>query len=79
MTLFGAALAHLDRLGDDLRWRCIDAFDQRADLLAGRRRDEQLGLLGWMGGYIPTAEKILALGVACFFIYVNYRGASETG
>ncbi len=40
---------------------------------------EQLGLLEWL--FIPPdiAIKIVAVIVACFFIYINYRGVSETG
>ena len=40
-----------------------------------------LGLLGWLpeSVSIVTAEKALAVIVACFFLYINYRGASETG
>ncbi|MHC5037741.1 MAG: amino acid permease [Planctomycetota bacterium] len=38
-----------------------------------------LGLLDWMGGYSETAVKILAVCVAMAFLYINYRGASETG
>lgn len=41
---------------------------------------EILGVLGWMPfSSIRMIEKIVAISVACFFIYVNYRGASETG
>lgn len=38
-----------------------------------------LGLLKSMPVSIFTAEKILAVLIAVFFIYINYRGASETG
>jgi len=40
---------------------------------------EQLGLLEWipLPGYI--SEKVLAVIIAAIFIYINYRGASETG
>ncbi len=40
---------------------------------------EILGALVWVPFSIIVTEKIVAVGVACFFIYVNYRGASETG
>ncbi|MHC4636145.1 MAG: amino acid permease [Planctomycetota bacterium] len=40
---------------------------------------EKIGLLNWLPVSIPAAEKILAAVVASFFIYINYRGASETG
>ena len=40
---------------------------------------EQLGLLSWMGHYFFIGEKILAMIIAIFFLYINYRGASETG
>ena len=41
----------------------------------------QLGLLNWVPEAIPVVcvEKAMALLVACFFLYTNYRGASETG
>ncbi len=40
---------------------------------------EVLGLLNWT--LLPTQvnEKILSIIIACFFLYINYRGASETG
>ncbi len=40
---------------------------------------EQLGLLPWMQGYSYIIIKIVAALVALFFLYINYRGASETG
>ena len=40
---------------------------------------EQLGLLPWLQGYMPIAEKVVAVSAAAFFLYINYRGASETG
>lgn len=40
---------------------------------------EQLGLLPWMQGYSYLITKIVAALVALFFLYINYRGASETG
>jgi APA family basic amino acid/polyamine antiporter len=40
---------------------------------------EKLGLITWLPIPIPIAEKILAGIIACFFIYINYRGVSETG
>jgi len=36
-------------------------------------------LLGWPAGETFLAEKAVALLVALLFLYVNYRGASETG
>lgn len=40
---------------------------------------EVLGLLKWT--LLPTSvnEKIVSILIACFFLYINYRGASETG
>ncbi len=38
-----------------------------------------LGLLTWLPLSIYITEKIVAVLVACFFFYINYRGASETG
>ncbi|MDY6913535.1 MAG: amino acid permease [Planctomycetota bacterium] len=38
-----------------------------------------MGLLGWLPVRLETAERIVALCVAGLFLYVNYRGASETG
>jgi len=40
---------------------------------------EQLGLLAWLPVELHTAEKIVAILVASLFVYINYRGASETG
>jgi APA family basic amino acid/polyamine antiporter len=40
---------------------------------------EHMGLLGWLPFSMDSAVKILAAVVAIFFIYINYRGASETG
>ena len=40
---------------------------------------EVLGLLSWVPFSTPVNEKIMTLIVACFFLYINYRGASETG
>ena len=40
---------------------------------------EKMGLLGWLPISITMLEKIVAATVAVFFIYINYRGASETG
>jgi amino acid transporter/nucleotide-binding universal stress UspA family protein len=40
---------------------------------------EQLGLLPWLQGYMSIAEKVVAVAAAAFFLYINYRGASETG
>jgi len=39
----------------------------------------QLGALAWLPFGRGVAIKILAFAVACVFIYVNYRGSSETG
>jgi len=38
-----------------------------------------LGLIEWLPFSIRTTEKLLAMFIAIFFIYINYRGASETG
>lgn len=40
---------------------------------------ELLGLLKWVPFDFYILEKIVAVVVALFFIYINYRGASETG
>ena len=40
---------------------------------------EQLGVLGWLDGYMHIAVKVTALLIAAFFLYINYRGASTTG
>lgn len=40
---------------------------------------ETLGLLGFMQGHTDAAVKIMAVVVALVFLYINYRGASETG
>jgi amino acid transporter len=40
---------------------------------------EQLGLLKWLPIPMGATVKIMAVLVAFFFIYINYRGASETG
>ncbi len=40
---------------------------------------EGLDLLNWIPFSTRVAEKIVALLVALFFLYINYRGASETG
>jgi APA family basic amino acid/polyamine antiporter len=40
---------------------------------------EKLNLLNWLPISIPLTEKIVAVLIAVFFIYINYRGASETG
>jgi len=40
---------------------------------------EQIGWLGWMGGSTVVARRLLAVAVAALFVYINYRGASETG
>jgi len=40
---------------------------------------EQLGLIKWSADSIYTAEKILAVVVAGLFLFINYRGAAETG
>ena len=37
----------------------------------------QLGYLD--AGVVPWAQKVVALAVGLFFIYINYRGSSETG
>ncbi len=38
-----------------------------------------LGLLGWIPFSVHVTEKAVAFIIALFFIYINYRGASETG
>ena len=38
-----------------------------------------LGWLEWLPADSVVPEKLLALVIAGFFIYINYRGASETG
>jgi amino acid transporter/nucleotide-binding universal stress UspA family protein len=40
---------------------------------------EGLGFLGWLPVSNDWAVKIVALAAASFFVYINYRGASETG
>ena len=40
---------------------------------------EGLGLLGWVPFSHYVTEKSVALLIALFFLYINYRGASETG
>jgi len=40
---------------------------------------DKLGLLGWLPISIGVLEKMVAVIIAVFFIYINYRGASETG
>ena len=40
---------------------------------------DQLGLLDWLPLELHYAEKILAVIIGLLFLYVNYRGASETG
>jgi len=39
----------------------------------------RLGFLEWLPIPVEIARKILAFSVASVFLYVNYRGASETG
>jgi len=39
----------------------------------------QLQLLTWLPVPIDVARRIVAIAVAALFIYINYRGASETG
>ena len=40
---------------------------------------DKLKLLTWLPVEIAFLEKIVAVLIAAFFIYINYRGASETG
>ncbi len=40
---------------------------------------EGLGLLGWLSFSTHTTERIVAFLIASFFLYINYRGASEMG
>jgi amino acid transporter/nucleotide-binding universal stress UspA family protein len=39
----------------------------------------ELGLIHASGTGLFVLEKAVAVAVACFFVYINYRGASETG
>jgi len=38
-----------------------------------------LGLISWTGLSTPVLEKSVAVLIALLFVYINYRGASETG
>jgi len=40
---------------------------------------EGLKLLNWLPFSTPVIEKIVAFLIASFFLYINYRGASEAG
>ncbi|RLD12027.1 MAG: hypothetical protein DRI44_02080 [Chlamydiae bacterium] len=40
---------------------------------------EHLGVLGPIANYMHLAVKTTAVLIALFFLYINYRGASETG
>ncbi len=40
---------------------------------------EGLGILTWVPFSTVINEKILAVIIACFFLYINYKGASTTG
>jgi APA family basic amino acid/polyamine antiporter len=40
---------------------------------------EGLGLLNWLPFSTQIGEKFVAFFIAVFFLYINYRGASETG
>ncbi len=40
---------------------------------------DSLGLLHSLPLPIDWLEKFVAIGIACLFLYINYRGASETG
>jgi len=40
---------------------------------------EGLGLLSWLPFSTRITEKIVAFLIAFFFLYINYRGAAETG
>jgi len=40
---------------------------------------DNFGALDWLPFSIPLLEKIVALITAALFIYINFRGASETG
>ena len=40
---------------------------------------EGLGLLSWLPISTGAAVKVLAGIIVCFFIYINFRGAAETG
>ena len=39
----------------------------------------ELGLLGWLPVSLETAERVVGVAIAAFFVYINYRGASATG
>ena len=39
----------------------------------------QLGIITAEGFQLILIEKAVAVTIACFFIYINYRGVSETG
>ena len=39
---------------------------------------QHLGLINWVPFPLIVTEKIVAVGIAIFFIYINYKGASET-
>jgi len=39
----------------------------------------QLGLLEWLPFGLGIARKLVAVGIAALFVYINYRGSSETG
>ena len=39
----------------------------------------QLGIVRVTGTQLLVLEKLVAIGITCLFIYINYRGASETG
>jgi basic amino acid/polyamine antiporter, APA family len=40
---------------------------------------KQLGYMEWLPFDYSIAVKVVAFAVACIFIYINYRGSSETG
>jgi len=40
---------------------------------------DALGWLGWLPIGLPVAERIFGVLMAVLFVYVNYRGSSETG
>jgi len=38
-----------------------------------------LGLLQFIGVQLPVLEKLVAITIAAIFLYINYRGVSQTG
>ncbi len=40
---------------------------------------DAMGWLGWLPISLPAAERLFGVAAVCLFLYVNYRGSSETG